>query len=337
MKPKKADIIAVAKAARVSASTVSRCFNHPDMVKPATRKKVDAAVRRLGYIRNRAAQTIHGIRSGTVGLIVPTIDHAIFAEVVQAFTEETDRQGFTILVGTHGYDLAREYAIARKLLEHRVDGLVLVGLEHSEETFSLIESQGIPATLMWNYSEQSRLPCVGADNFHAGYAIAQHIVGLGHRKIALVFPPVTDNDRASDRLRGVKSVLDAAGIAVPDQWRIEATYSVAEAKQSVTKLLLAKNKPTAIVCGNDVLAWGALHAARASGVAIPEALSVTGIGDFKGSKDMEPALTTVRLPARTIGARTAHQIVTAIIDPGKQAPNENCQVELVPRATSVSI
>ena len=113
MSDKKADIIAVAKAARVSASTVSRSFNHPDLVKASTRKKIDNAVRRLGYIRNRAAQTIHGIRSGTVGLIVPTVDHAIFAELIQSFSEAIEELGFTILLASHGYDLQREYVLTR--------------------------------------------------------------------------------------------------------------------------------------------------------------------------------------------------------------------------------
>ena len=129
---KKADIVAVARDANVSISTVSRTFNHPELVKPATRKKIDRAVRRLGYIRNRAAQTMHGIRSGTIGVVVPTIDHTIFAEVIQAFSDAVDEQGFTILLASHGYDLEREYGILRKFLEHRVDGVALIGFDHSE-------------------------------------------------------------------------------------------------------------------------------------------------------------------------------------------------------------
>lgn len=336
-KNKKADIVAVAMAARVSASTVSRCFNHPEMVNPATRKKVDAAIRRLGYIRNRAAQTIHGIRSGTVGLIVPTIDQAIFSQVIQAFTETTDAEGFTILVGTHGYDLAREYGLVRKLLEHRVDGLVLVGLDHSEETYALIERQEIPATLLWNFANATRLPCVGADNVEAGRKIARHLVDLGHRDIALMFPPVKDNDRASDRLVGVMEVLAVAGISVPDEWALESFYSITEAKRIAMELFQTKHKPTAIICGNDVLAWGVLNAARAHGLAVPNELSIAGIGDFKGSKDMEPALTTVRVPARQIGHAAAMQIVQAITQPEVTLVNQNCAVELMPRATTAMI
>ena len=156
---KKADIVAVAKAARVSISTVSRSFNHPDLVKPATRKKIDAAVRRLGYIRNRAAQTMHGIRSATIGLVVPTIDHAIFAEVIQTFSDAVEAEGFTILLASHGYDLEREYAVLRKFLEHRVDGVALIGHDHSEETYQLLERQSIPALSVWSYDAASRISC----------------------------------------------------------------------------------------------------------------------------------------------------------------------------------
>ena len=152
IKKDKVDIFAVAKRAKVSISTVSRSFNHPDLVNPATRKKIDTAVRKLGYIRNRAAQTMHGIRSGTIGLVVPTIDHAIFAEVIQAFSDSVDKHGFTILIASHGYDLEKEYAVLRKFLEHRVDGVALIGEDHSEETYDLIERQYIHAISLWNYN-----------------------------------------------------------------------------------------------------------------------------------------------------------------------------------------
>ena len=102
-KRKNVDIVTVAKAARVSASTVSRYFNHPDLLKPATRKRIDTAVRRTGYIRNRAAQTIHGIRSGTIGVLIPTLDHAIFAEVVQAFSDTVEQLGPKILFAEEAY------------------------------------------------------------------------------------------------------------------------------------------------------------------------------------------------------------------------------------------
>lgn len=334
MVDKKADILAVAKAARVSASTVSRSFNHPELVKATTRRKIDNAVRRLGYIRNRAAQTIHGIRSGTIGLVVPTIDHTIFAEVIQSFSDGVDERGFTILLATHGYDLEREYAVVRKMLEHRVDGLALIGLNHADETFALIERQEVPGLLLWNHAEDAPLPCVGSDNLAAGQMIAEHALDLGHRNIALMFPPVLGNDRAQARLAGVTERLAQSGVTVPPYWMIETPYSIADARRAGEALLAQAERPTLVLCGNDVLATGMIYAARGSGLDVPRDMSITGIGDFKGSRDMDPALTTVRLPARKIGAIGAETIARAITEPDYSALSWNCPPELIVRATS---
>lgn len=327
------DIVAVAKAARVSISTVSRSYNHPELVKPATRKKIDAAVRKLGYIRNRAAQTMHGIRSGTIGLVVPTIDHAIFAEMIQAFSDTVERHGFTILVAAHGYDLEREYAVLRKFLEHRVDGVALIGLDHSDETYNLIESQNIPAISIWNYSDTSHLPCIGIDNRRAGQLAAQHLVDLGHRNIGMVFPPTSDNDRARDRLSGARSVLDQASAHTRQDWIVEAPYSISESKDAMARMLAQTSLPTAIICGNDVLAVGTLYAAKRCGLRVPDDLSIIGIGDFKGSKDMEPGLTTVRLPARTIGERAGEELSKLITKEIEQARDYTCEISVMVRQT----
>lgn len=333
-KPDKADIFAVAKAAKTSPSTVSRSFNHPELVKASTRRRIDEAVRSLGYLRNRAAQTIHGIRSGTIGLVVPTIDHMIFAEVIQAFSDTVDAAGFTILLATHGYDLEREYTVLRKLMEHRVDGIALIGLDHSEETFRLIERQHIPAVLIWSHSPQSRLPCIGTDNYAAGQMISEHVLSLGHERIALLFPPLKGNDRATARMAGVVQTLEQAGVFVAQSRRIETPYSIADAKTAVTGLLREALPPTAIICGNDVLAWGAVYAANGVGVAVPSALTITGIGDFKGSRDLEPALTTIRLPARQIGRIAGEALSRAITHPTDTITNANISVELIVRETS---
>ena len=337
MKEKKADIIAVGRAAGVSISTVSRAFNHPDLVKPATRKKIDRAVRKLGYIRNRAAQTMHGIRSGTIGVVVPTIDHTIFAEVIQAFSDAVDEHGFTILLASHGYDLEREYGILRKFLEHRVDGVAMVGLDHSEETYQLLDRQRIPALSLWNYDATSRIGCVGADNRAAGAMAAQHLLDLGHRRIATVFAPTDDNDRARDRLSGATEALSAAGCKVPVQWALQSAYSTTQAKEIVASLLAPADRPSAILCGNDVLALGAVYAASRAGVPVPDALTIVGIGDFKGSKDTEPALTTVRLPARQIGRRAGEELARAIINPGGDIVRLNSQPDLLVRQTSAPV
>ena len=314
----KADIVDVARRAKVSPSTVSRSFNHPHLVNPATRKKIDAAVKRLGYIRNRAAQSMHGRRSGTIGFIVPTIDHAIFAEVVQSFSETVEAEGFTILMASHGYDLGREYAVLRKFLEHRVDGIALIGLEHSEDTFQLIDQQAIPALAIWNYDPDSRMSCVGADNRAAGQMAAQCLLEHGHRDIGVAFPRTVGNDRAQGRFDGAMALLSKSGVEIPENWLVEVPYSVSKAKAACLELLSQPHLPTALLCGNDVIAQGAIFAAQNLGLRVPEDISVIGIGDFKGSEDMEPALSTIRIPARRIG-ESAGELIVKLISGGSNS------------------
>lgn len=324
----KVDIVRVANAAKVSISTVSRSFNHPEKVRPETRKRIDRAVRKLGYIRNRAAQTMHGIRSGTIGLIVPTMDHAIFSELMEAFGASVEPHGFSMLVASHGYDLEKEYAITRKFLEHRVDGVALIGQDHSEETYQLLAQNGTPAISIWNYDAESRLPCVGADNARAGQMAAQHLITTGHTKIGMLFPPLGGNDRAKGRFDGAQQTLEAKGLDTPQDWILQSPYSLSAAKRDVTALLRAKHRPTALLCGNDVLAVGAIYAAQSLGMRVPQDLSVIGIGDFKGSEDMHPALTTIRLPAQRIGHQAGDQLAQAIITKSDNLERTNCEISL---------
>lgn len=331
----KADIIAVAKAARVSPATVSRSFNHPEMVRPQTLKRIEAAVAKLGYIRNRAARAMHGRRSGTLGLIVPTMTNSIFSEVTQAFSDAADLAGFTILVATHGYDLAREISLLRKFLEHRVDGVALIGLDHDEATYTLIQQQNVPVVAIWNFDAASRVPCVGVDNSEAGRVAARHLLDLGHRDIGLAFPPAEDNERARGRMAGVHAALEEAGVSISEAWRTQAIYNVTVAKQAILDLLDGARMPSALICGNDIIAQGALFAAQRRGLDVPGDLSIVGIGDFPGSADLEPGLTTVRIPARRIGRAAGAYLAEAIAgEAGERHFRRRFDVELTVRGST---
>jgi LacI family transcriptional regulator len=315
----KAGIVTVANLAGVSPATVSRALNHPDLVNPTTRKKVDAAIRKTGYIRNRAAQAMHGRRSATLGLIVPTVNYSIFAELVQSFNDTVTDLGFTVLLASHGYDLNTEYQVLRKLLEHRVDGIALIGLDHSKDTYRLIASQEVPVIAAWAFAADSPISCIGADNQKAGQIAAAHILSLGHRKIGFVFPPTGENDRARGRSNAAFAAVVTAGHAVQPEWIASSLYSIGQARLSCTKLLQQPNRPTALICGNDIIAQGAVSAAFHLGLRIPQDISIIGIGDFAGSADMFPSLTTVRIPAQEIGSQTGQHLVdfVARFDPAQ--------------------
>ncbi len=335
---KQADIIDVANHAGVSPATVSRTLNHPDMVKPDTRKRIQNAIEATGYIRNRAAQAIHGRRSGTVGLIVPTLDNAIFANLIQAFSDQLNISGFTMLVATHGYDLDREYTLLRSLLEHRVEGVGLIGLDHNNETYSLIKHRNTPCVAMWNYMTNTRIPCIGVDNYEAGGMITQHVLDLGHRDIAVVFPDSRGNDRASRRLQGVLDTLKQAKIEISPDRHVHTPYSIKHAREAVMPLLSGVNKPTAIISGNDVIAQGVIYAAHSLGISIPDEISVAGIGDFSGSAHLYPSLSTVRLRPNKVGL-TAGLLLDQMINQKDQASIGNVAItsELIIRESTKAI
>ncbi|MBA4783156.1 MAG: LacI family DNA-binding transcriptional regulator [Rhizobiales bacterium] len=307
-------MITVAQVARVSPATVSRALNHPNLVSPKTRKRVEDAIRKTGYIRNRAAQAMHGRRSATIGLVVPTMNFSIFAELVQSFNDAVTELGFTLLLATHRYDLKTEYQLLRKFLEHRVDGLALIGLDHNVDTYKLIETQNVPAIAAWSYSDHSAISCVGSDNGEAGRVAARHILSLGHRRIGFVFPPTEGNDRARSRQAGVIETLRSAGVEVPEAWAVRSLYSIAQSKAACLDLLQKPHPPTALICGNDIIAQGAIYAAMECRMRVPNDLSIMGIGDFAGSSDMVPALSTIRIPAQKIGLQAGSHLIESIIN-----------------------
>ena len=327
-------IIEVAKRASVSPATVSRFYNSPELVKGPTRNRIEKAAADLGYIRDRMAGTLHHGFSGTFGLIVPTIDNAIFAELIEAFSARLQEKDRTMLIAAHGYDLAMETAIVRSLLERRIDGIALVGFDHEAVPFNMLEQRDVPVISIWNYHEDSKIPCVGADNFEAGRLVAQHIIDLGHKDIAFVFPETKSNDRARDRLSGALNAAQSSGLKITDNRILSCSYDIGAAKE-LAKKELSGNRPTAFVCCNDIIAHGFIYACQSLGVNIPDDVSIVGIGDFGGSEHLEPGLTTVRLPAKRIGYQAADTLLD-MSETGIQPKNfaQSIKLEFIERAST---
>ncbi|MGI9422058.1 MAG: LacI family DNA-binding transcriptional regulator [Hyphomicrobiaceae bacterium] len=332
---RQAGILDVAARAAVSPATVSRYFNHPDLVRYKTKERILKAATELGYVRNRAAGSLNRGRSSSIGLIVPTVDNAIFAELIQEFASSLATFEHALLISAHGYDLAREAELVLTLLEHQVDGIVLVGAEHAAETFKLIEANDLPALTVWNWNRRPHLPCIGIDNGELGRLAARHLFELGHRDIACLFPGGGGNDRAAHRRDGALKALAKLTAPVDAHRRIDCPYDIDVAKEIITSLLTQGPAPTAILAGNDIIAQAAIYAAAATDRRVPDDLSVMGIGDFRGSAAIEPALTTIRIPAREIAARAATTVVRLVGDPeDAQAQSQRVVPELLIRSST---
>ncbi|HXF65788.1 MAG TPA: substrate-binding domain-containing protein [Burkholderiales bacterium] len=323
----------VARLARVSAATVSRALTQPQKVRPATAARVRQAAQALAYVAHGAARALASRRTHTIGAVIPTLDNAIFANTTHALQRTLDEAGYTLLLACHEFDARVEERVTQALVERGVDGLVLLGTTHPPGVFRMVEAREIPYVLTWALDPSGRRPCVGFDNRVAGGCIARHLLELGHREFAMIAGVTRGNERAAERLEGVREALAARGIALAPGRVVEKPYTLAAGREGLREVLRGKPRPTAVVCGNDVLAIGALAECQALGIAVPGELSVTGFDDLEIASVVTPALTTVRFPTAELGSRAAQHLLAQLEGRPIQARLE-LPVELVARASA---
>ncbi|MEN3794295.1 LacI family DNA-binding transcriptional regulator [Fulvimarina sp. MAC3] len=311
----------VAKMAGVSTATVSRCLNEPGKVTEKTRERVMNAVDTLGYTPHFGAKALASRKTRTVGAVIPTMDNAIFARGLQAFQETLAASGVTLLVSSSGYDADREADQIRVLVTRGAEGILLIGAARLASAYEFLERSGTPYVIAWSLSNQQE-PCVGFDNVGAAKAMAERVLSRGHREIAMISGITTMNDRAAGRVEGVRAALaeaglDPAGLAVE-----EVRYAFDEAAAAFDRLMKRPPRPTAIICGNDVLGVGAISAAKRAGLRIPDDISITGFDDIDIAAHVEPGLTTVHVPHQRMGAGAAASLL-ALIE-GKAPDGPRC-------------
>ncbi|MGX1307326.1 LacI family transcriptional regulator [Amorphus suaedae] len=319
----------VARHAGVSTATVSRVLNTPDVVKADTRRRVEEAVLALGYTPHFGGRALASNRTNTIGAVIPTMENAIFARGLQAMEEELTDHGVTLLVATSHYDHEREARQVRALLARGVDAVALIGQARPDSTYEILRTRGVPFVTLWNRAEDGDTPYVGFDNEAAARAMADLVMDKGHRRIAMIAGVTRDNDRAIARVEGVRAALGARGLDLAAPFLVEAPYELEAAAAAARDILLLPSPPTAIICGNDVLAAGALAGAKDLGLRIPEDVSVVGYDDIDLSFAVDPPLTTVRVPHRRMG-RAAAEMLRQMID-GEPVENRCFDFELVIR------
>ena len=315
---KQATINDVAALANTSVSTVSRYFNMPDVVSKTIAARIEQAASRLNYIRNRRAATTRGHRSGTIGLVVPTLENSIFAELIEGLIGQLRQSKQTVLISSNLNDSGNETEAVRAFVEQGVDGILLIGTDHDNAVKNLLTSRQLPVLCVWHYDDQFAIDTVGIDNGLIGYYAASHMIDYGHREIGCIFGISATNDRAASRKTGILRRLADADLTPPEKWQLETTYDLRAAKTIAHNLLSQPDKPSAVVCGNDIIAFATIWAAQSLGLSIPEDLSVMGIGDFQGAEEMTPALSTIRIPAHTVGRLAANRILELVTSSEKQ-------------------
>lgn len=295
----------VARRAEVSTATVSRCLSAPDKVRPELRQRVQAAIAALGYQPHGAARALASRRSNTIGAVIPTLDNAIFATVVQTLQDALALQGRTLLLASSDYRPERERSQIESLIVRGVDGLLLTGEERDPEVYELLARSGVRSVSTYVHHPDSPQSTIGFDNKGAMAKIVAYLHDLGHRRFAMIAGQGAENDRARERLQGVQDALRDRGLALPSERVLERPYSVDAGREALRVLISGSPRPSAIICGNDIQGLGALLEAQALGLAVPGDLSITGFDDLGLAKEIPPGLTTVHAPLAEMGRRAA--------------------------------
>ena len=330
---KNAKLSDVARLARVSTATVSRALMLPHKVKPDTLARVQDAVRSLGYVAHGAARALASRRTHTIGAVVPTLDNAIFANTTHALQKTFDAAGYTLLLACHEFDAAVEVRLTRALIERGIDGLVLLGTSHDPQLYALLAQRQIPYVLTWALDTSGKHPCVGFNNRAAALQLTNHLLEQGHREFAMISGVTVNNERARDRLQGVRDALAARGIKLAAERVIEKTYSLASGREGLRALMAHARPPTAVMCGNDVLAIGAIAECNTLGIRVPQQVSVTGFDDMEIASLLSPGLTTVHFPTLELGQLAAAHLL-AQLSGESVARQHELPVELKVRGTT---
>ncbi len=300
----------VADSAGVSTATVSRCLNTPDLVKASVREKINKTIQQLGYVPHGAARALASKRTRSIGVIVPTIDNAIFAEAIQALQRGITEANYTLLLASSEYSLTEELRSVNSLLSRGVDAIVLVGEDHAPEVISAIELHQIPYVNLWIYNQESHYSCIGFDNVDAGEQLAKHLTQLGHHNIAIISGFIENNDRALQRINGARNHFEANGKRLTTF--IECKYSIDKGKAAMHTIMKEHPETTAVFCGNDILAIGAIAAARDLGLTVPEDISISGFDNIEIASALDKPLTTISVPAKAMGLEAARYLLESI-------------------------
>lgn len=304
----------VAKRAGVAVSTVSYVLNKSGPVAPDRRERVLEAVNALGYLPNESARNLKRRTVATIGLVVPDLVNQYFAMIAEGVEHAASEKDVLVVFCTPEATGDGESWNSRLLRSQRLDGLIyLSGAE--TRMASLVELTRVgPVVLVDERLPGFDLPSVVSQNRRGAKEIATHVTSLGHKRLAIIGGPV-ELWTADQRLSGYREAIAGAGIDPDTVPVLEGDYRISSGEKLAAELLdrPAKERPTALICANDLMAIGVLSYCRRVGLRVPEDISVVGFDDLPFASLLTPGLTTVRQPAREMGV-AATKLLLSMVD-----------------------
>ncbi len=298
----------VAKAAGVSIATVSSALSGAAYVSPELKAKVQAAVEALGYERNSMASGLKRGRSSLIGLIVSDVTNPFFTELVDRVETEARAAGYTVLLGISNHDPGRERDLVRLMRSHQAAGTIVTPAGGPDDVAPDLFAGRMPLVAVDN--AWAGLPCdtVALDHRRAAALAVEHILRLGHRRVATITGPERQFV-SRERLAGFRDTLAAAGIAVDDRLVRQGEFRIDEAYAACRELASGPDRPTAVFVANNLMLIGAMRALADAGLKVPDDVSVAGIDDFPWAPAFQPALTVVRQPIAAMASAALDRLV----------------------------
>lgn len=301
----------VAAAAGVAPTTVSRVLNMPERVSAKKLQLVHAAIEQLGYVPNLNARGLSSGGTRMVAMIVPTMAHPMFGDLVVNFTDALRARGYEVMLYLSGYGLTSEARLVRAVLGRRPDALLVTGAVHDAPTRKMLANIAIPVVELFDVTDNPIDMLVGVDHTAVGAAVAAYFHGKGHTRFAAFSASDT---RARARGSSFATAARRAGGTVLAETVIPAPSTIGAGRDALRALLpimaeAASGERVALFCSSDLVAFGALTEARANGVAIPDRLAICGFGAFELSAMCEPPFTTVSVEGARIGRHAANFVL----------------------------
>ncbi len=290
-----ASIKDVARLAGVSVSTVSRVLSGAAQVDQEKRRRVERAVAETGYRPNLLAQGLRSKSGNVIGLVVPAILHETFAGFVEYAERAVAERGYDLVVGNTRGEPQVESDFIDSLLRRHVDGIVFSRVSDHSHVIETLRESGVPAVIMDRTLEREEVPSVVLDNFRAGELAAEHLLGLGHRSLAVLTGP-QNIGLCRERLRGFASALAKRGLSLAPEHVFEGDFKFSSGVAAGRAFHEQRLEVTALWAQNDLMALGAMNALQRRGWRVPQDLSVMGMDDIGAAEMVLPALTTVTQP-----------------------------------------
>jgi LacI family transcriptional regulator len=292
----------VAREAGVSMATVSRVVNNNPNVKPQTRKKVFEAIERLGYRPNAVARGLASKKTTTVGVVIPDISNAIFAEVARGIEDIANMYRYNIILCNADKKKEKEISVINTLLEKQVDGLLFMGGTVTKEHIEAFKSSSVPIVLCATTDDNNAIPAVDINHEKAAYDAVQLLIQQGHRNIGMISGTLQDPANGFARFQGYKKALEEANIPVLDEHIRVGNYRYESGIEAMKYFISLADKPTAIFAATDEMAIGAIHTIQDANLKVPEDISVISVDNSRMASMVRPLLTTVAQPMYDIGA-----------------------------------